>query len=166
MGRIIKGPAKEALAIKYAKLIAQGMPELEAWAVTFPAKAKKLQQQSRYNAHCQWKHDPVVIRAIRDATQHLRLNDLDNQGLAITALLQDMEAARRDNNHTALAAYNRLRLQANNLLKDNITVNDERTLPDAELLKQIAKATGIDIAELAPLRAKTGRTSTDDETKH
>lgn len=166
MGRILKGPAKEALANKYAKLIASGTDELDAWRQCFPARAKKLAEQSVYNAHSTWRNDPIVMKAVHAATANINVGELDNPAMHHMRVLEARRKAYADKNWTAVAAMDRLVTSHLGMGKDNLSINDERILPDSELLRRIAKLTGQEQSALEPLIAPNGFDKPTDETKH
>ncbi len=100
---------------------------------------------------------------VRQLLQLAKVQDIQSVGESYAKMLEDMEAARTDQNHNALVGYTRIKMQAHGMLRDNLSMTMESSLSDEDLIQRMA---GDDPAKLAALQTILGAPEGFGETKH
>ena len=78
-------------------------------------------------------------------------------------MLEDMQAARSDGNHNAVAQFSRLKLQAHGALRDKVSLTIEERASDLDLIQQLAAG---DPGKEAALRVLLGAPDGFESTRH
>ncbi|MEE8099312.1 MAG: hypothetical protein V3T13_05205 [Hyphomicrobium sp.] len=90
---------------------------------------------------------------VRELLRLAKVQDIESAGESYAKMLEDMEAARADQNHNAVMGYTRIKMQAHGMLKDNVSMTMESSLSDEDLIQRMA---GDDPVKLAALRTILG----------
>lgn len=122
---------------RFVVLVAKGYGQADAYRITHDCKDLVLQQIHERASRVAAK--PQVRTRLHALLREARIGDVDSIGRAHVDLLEDMDAARREGNHTALAAYTRIRAQILGMLAEHLVITDERAASDDELVQRLAK---------------------------
>jgi hypothetical protein len=147
-----------------AVLKAQGLSQSAAWRQAF--NRPRVKPETAWTEASKVFTRPNVAQRVRDLLRAARIGDIESVGEAFATMQEDMEAARKDGNHNAVAQYTRIKMQAHGALKDNVSLTVEQRASDAELIKTASDGDP-DVA--AALRKLLGSPDTFDapkETRH
>lgn len=118
-----------------------------------PEVVKRLKPEEINKRASDLANKPAVQRRVRALLDESKIQDLESIGHAFSELLTDLTAARTAKNWTAVAAFQRLKLQVLGMLKEIVMLSPEQTLSDEEIIKRLA---GNNPALRAALAAKIG----------
>ena len=122
---------------RFAALLAQGLLQAEAYRRSHDCG--RINPQRIHERASRLAAKPQVRARVRELLREARVRDIDAAGVAHQQLLEDMDAARKSGNHTALAAYSRLRASILGMVNDGgITLTFTASPSDAELVKRLA----------------------------
>ncbi len=142
---------------KAAALCAQGFSQSEAYRqATGTTRAKPETVHKRASDMFKRAH---VQGRVRELLRLAKVQDIESAGESYAKMLEDMEAARADQNHNAVMGYTRIKMQAHGMLRDNVSMTMESSLSDEDLIQRMA---GDDPAKLAVLRTMLGAKDTFD----
>ena len=146
---------------KAAALCARGFTQSEAYRqATGTTRAKPETVHKRASDMFKRAH---VQGRVRELLRLAKVQDIETVGESYAKMLEDMEAARTDQNHNAVMGYTRIKMQAHGMLRDNVSMTMESSLSDEELLQRMA---GADPARIAAMRVILGAQDSFGETKH
>ena len=97
---------------------------------------------------------PAVVARVRQLLDESKIQDLESVGHAFQELVADLAGARVAKNWTAVAAFQRIKLQVLGMLKETVLLNMEQTITDEELVKRVA---GTNPALATALKASLGK---------
>lgn len=97
---------------------------------------------------------PAVVARVRQLLDEAKIQDLETVGHAFQELCSDLALARSLKNMTAVAAFQRIKLQVLGMLKETVLLNMEQTISDEELVKRVA---GTNPALATALKASLGK---------
>ncbi len=144
-----------------AALCAQGFSQSEAYRqATGTTRAKPETVHKRASDMFKRAH---VRGRVRELLRLAKVQDIESVGESYAKMLEDMEAARTDQNHNAVMGYTRIKMQAHGMLKDNVSMTMESSLSDKDLIQRMA---GDDPAKLAALQTILGAPEGFEETRH
>ena len=98
--------------------------------------------------------NPKVAERVRQLVDEAKIQDLETVGHAFQELCSDLALARTLKNMTAVAAFQRIKLQVLGMLKETVLLNMEQTITDEELVKRVA---GTNPALATALKASLGK---------
>jgi hypothetical protein len=144
-----------------AALRAQGWTQADAYRQAFDIKRAKqktiIEKASRLFAKSNMK------ARVRELLKAARVTDIESVGEAFSTMLEDMQAARFDGNHNAVAQFSRLKLQAHGALRDKVSMTIEERASDLDLIQRLAAG---DPQKGAALRVLLGASDSFGETRH
>ena len=135
---------------KFAALVARGLNYSDAYAQVF--QYKRMSQKTVNEKASRLAADGKVRARIRAILEEARVADVDDAAVAFNDLLRHLRKAEEVENWTAVASFDRLRLQHHGLLKADVPV-DTGAVRDRELIAALA---GEDPEKLAALRLIMG----------
>jgi hypothetical protein len=103
---------------KFAANLAKGLEQAEAYRKSRDCKGASPQRVAE--RACRLAAKPQLKARVTELLHEAKIADIDSVGVAYRQLLADMERARADKNHTALAAYSRIRVQVLGMVRDNV----------------------------------------------
>ena len=122
---------------RFTALLAQGLGQAEAYRRSHDCG--RINPQRIHERASRLAAKPQVRARVHELLRDARVRDIDAAGVAHQQLLEDMEAARKAGNHTAMAAYSRLRASILGMVNDGgFALTIAATLSDAELVKRLA----------------------------
>ena len=122
---------------RFAALIARGENQTAAYTQAF--KCKKMAQKTITENASRLAGNSKVLARVREILLEARIEDVDHANVAFNDLLRHLELAEKAENWTAVAAFDRLRLQHHGMLKADVQV-DSGVERDRELIEAIAGA--------------------------
>ena len=145
-----------------AALLAQGLTQAGAYRQAFDVK--RMKPETVWNKASKLFSRSEVQARVCELLKAARVQDIESVGEAFATMLGDMESARADGNHNAVAQYTRIKMQAHGALKDNVSMTIEQRATDEQLIKAVA---GDDPVLEAALWKQLGAPDHfDDETRH
>jgi hypothetical protein len=148
MGKDLTGELSAADQL-FCRNYSKGMNLTEAYSAS-----RNCRSRSKHNievAASRLAGKPECKKLIHELLRDARVTDLDSIGKMYADLLGDMASARKDGNHTALAAYSRLRAQIMGAVNERLIVSDERVTTDTALIERLAGGDKVKVAELTKL---------------
>jgi hypothetical protein len=119
---------------RFAAFLARGLEQAEAYRRSRDTKGVSVSPQRIAERACRAGARTQVKARVTELLHEAKIADIDSVGVAYRQLLADMDAARTDKNHTALAAYSRIRVQVLGMVKDAVPPHcrgvDERRRAD------------------------------------
>jgi hypothetical protein len=88
---------------------------------------------------CKMAAKPRIKARVAQLLDEARIQDMESVGSIYKQLCELLDKATEAANWTACAAFMRLKLQVNGLLKETVTLSMEQTISDDELVKRVAK---------------------------
>ena len=128
----------------------RGLNNLDAWKGATPNWEKFEKPDDKNSIHVlvyKFTHDPVVTRVGHERTQQVKVSHFNSAVRQQLEVIEDIEAARQENNLTAVAALHRVRTSIGGWGSERLSVSDDRGVSDKDLLTRI----GALRPDLAPL---------------
>ena len=121
---------------QWAALVARGLNYSEAYTQAY--KCKGMTQKTINEKASRLAANPNIKARVGEILREIRVEDIDQATVAFHALLRHIEMAEEAGNLTALAAFDRLRLQFHGLLKAEVTTDSGSAERDRELIEALA----------------------------
>ena len=148
--------AKRNKADKFNQLVLGGLTQTEAWYQVNPRKRAVPYEQATSQAS-QYASHPYVRLRLQTYLRTAKVADLVSHGQLMAELRGDISLARAKDNLTAVMSGHRLAMQAAEMLKDSVTIN-QSTISDEEIIKRLA---GDDPQLQARIRRQLGKAGFD-----
>ena len=133
---------------RFAVLLCQGMPQIDALKTAF--RIKRIKPDNADLRARRLKNNARIKDWIAGFLAQARVEDLTNAGIAISELLEDLAKARESGNLAVALGYHDRRLRVLSLMRDTLVVSAEGKMHDEELILRLA---GGDATKAAVLRA-------------
>ena len=137
---------------EFARLLAIGHSQSDAFRLSHDVK--RMTDKTVHEKASRLAAKSEIKARKRELLQESRISDIESVGQAYQQLLEDMQAARDKDNHTALASYTRTKFGSQGMMKDHLTVAPEKFETDEQL---IARLSGGDAHLATMLRAIIGK---------
>ncbi len=121
---------------KFAALVARGLNYSDAYAQVF--KCKGMSQKTVNEKASRLAADGKVRARIRAILEEARVADVDDAAVAFNDLLRHLRKAEDAENWTAVASFDRLRLQHHGLLKNDLVITSGGPERDRQIIDSLA----------------------------
>ena len=121
---------------QFAALVARGLNYSDAYAQVF--QYKRMSQKTVNEKASRLAADGKVRARVRVLLEEARVADVDDAAVAFNDLLRHLRKAEEAENWTAVASFDRLRLQHHELLKTDLVITSGGPERDRQIIESLA----------------------------